>query len=131
VVKANILLVEDNWIAAEVVQTVLESRQHTVILATTGRQAMEWISYQSYDLILLDLMLPDVDGAQLVQILRRLPGCERIPILAFSAFVARLEDLKRQGAKFDAYISKPVEPEDLIRVVEENLARTPKPSPAS
>ena len=50
--KANILLVEDNWIAAEVVRTVLERRGHAVMLATTGRQAMEWMSYQSYDLIL-------------------------------------------------------------------------------
>ncbi len=129
--NASILLVEDNWIAAEVVRTVLESRGHTVMLATTGRQAMEWISYQAYDLILLDLMLPDVDGAQLVQILRRLPGCQHIPILAFSAFVSRLEDLKRKGARFDAYIAKPVEPEDLIRVVEEHLTRSPEPSPAS
>ena len=129
--KANILLVEDNWIAAEVVRTVLESRGHAVMLATTGRQAMEWMSYQSYDLILLDLMLPDVDGSQLVQIMRRLPGCELIPILAFSAFVSRLEDLKRKGAKFDAYIAKPVEPEDLIRVVEEHLVQTVAPGSVS
>ena len=129
--KANILLVEDNWIAAEVVRTVLESRGHAVMLATTGRQAMEWMSYQSYDLILLDLMLPDVDGSQLVQIMRRLPGCELIPILAFSAFVSRLEDLKRKGAKFDAYIAKPVETEDLIRVVEEHLVQTVAPGSVS
>ena len=129
--SANILLVEDNWIAAEVVCTVLESRGHTVMLATTGRQAMEWISSRHYDLILLDLMLPDVDGAQLVQILRRLPGCKQMPILAFSAFVSRLEDLQRKGSQFDAYIAKPVEPEDLIRVIETHLTPTPVSSSVS
>ena len=120
----NILVVEDNWIAAEVVRTVLESRGYTMLLATTGRQAMEWISDQKYDVVLLDLMLPDVDGAQLLQILRRLPGCDRIPIVAFSAFVSRLNELKSQGAAFDDYIAKPVEPEELIRVIDANLART-------
>ena len=117
-----ILVVEDNWIAAEIVSTTLGSRGHSVVLATTGRMATECLSAQSCDLILLDLMLPDIDGAQLVQVLRRLPGGEHIPILAFSAFVSRLEDLRRNGAPFDGYIAKPVEPEDLIRIVEERLA---------
>jgi CheY-like chemotaxis protein len=125
-VPAIILVVEDNWIAGEIVRTALESRGHSVLLATTGKLAMEWMSERRCDLILLDLMLPDIDGAQLVEILRRLPGGDRIPILAFSAFVSRLEDLRRNGAPFDAYIAKPVEPEDLIRIVEEKLNR---PSP--
>ena len=119
----QVLVVEDNWIAAEVVRAALESRGHTVLQATTGRQAMEWMSNQNCALILLDLMLPDVDGAQLVEVLRRLPGGADLPILAFSAFVSRLDDLRRNGAPFDGYISKPVEPEDLIRIVEVHLDR--------
>lgn len=119
-----ILVVEDNWIAGEVVRTALESRGHSVLLASTGRLAMEWMSNQNCDLILLDLMLPDTDGAQLVQILRRLPGGDRVPILAFSAFVSRLNDLERSHAPFDGYIAKPVEPEDLIRIVEQHLAQS-------
>lgn len=119
----NILVVEDNWIAAEVVRTVLESRGHKVLLATTGRQAMECISNQGYDLVLVDLMLPDVDGEQLMQIFRRLPGGDKTPIVAFSAFVSRLNDLRRQGSGFNDYIAKPVEPEELIGVIEANLTR--------
>lgn len=118
---AIILVVEDNWIAGEVARTALESRGHSVLLATTGRIAMEWMSNQPCDLILLDLMLPDIDGAQLVQIFRRLPGGASIPILAFSAFANRLDDLRRNGSPFDAYIAKPVEPEELIRIVEEHV----------
>lgn len=115
---ATILIVEDNWIAGEIARTALESRGHTVALMTTGRLAMEWIGDNHCDLALLDLMLPDIDGAQLLDIFRRLPGTENLPILAFSAFVSRLEDLKRSGAKFNGYIAKPVEPEDLIRIVD-------------
>ena len=119
--SAIILVVEDNWIAAEVVRTALESRRHVVLLAATGKTAMEWMSNQHCDLILLDLMLPDIDGAQLLEVFRRLPGGDRIPILAFSAFASRLEDLRRNGSSFNAYIAKPVEPEDLIRIVESYL----------
>lgn len=118
---STILVVEDNPIAAEIVSITLTSRGHTVVMAPTGRTAMECLSAQPCDLILLDLMLPDIDGAQLLQVLRRLPGGEDLPILAFSAFVSRLDDLRRSGAPFNGYIAKPVEPEDLIRIVEEHL----------
>jgi CheY-like chemotaxis protein len=121
---STVLVVEDNWIAGEIVRTALESRGHVVRLATTGRQAMEWMSNERSDLILLDLMLPDVDGAQLVHVLRRLPGGAEIPIVAFSAFVSRLDDLRRSGAPFNGYLAKPVEPEELIKSVEKHLTLT-------
>lgn len=125
----TILIVEDNWIAGEIARTALESRGHTVALVTTGRLAMEWIGNNRCDLVLMDLMLPDVDGAQLLDIMRHLPGTESLPILAFSAFVSRLEDLRRGGARFDDYIAKPVEPEDLIRIIEEKLNSQPRAIP--
>ncbi|MBN8729811.1 MAG: response regulator [Acidobacteria bacterium] len=116
-----IFAVEDNPIAGEIVQTALESRGHSVALVSTGRNAIEWLSNNQCHLILLDLMLPDADGGQLVEVLRRLPNGAGIPILAFSAFASKLADLRRSGAPFDGYIAKPVEPEDLIRIVEQHL----------
>ena len=76
-----IFAVEDNPIAGEIVQTALESRGHSVALVSTGRHAIEWLSNNRCDLILLDLMLPDADGGQLVEVLRRLPNGADIPIL--------------------------------------------------
>lgn len=116
-----IFAVEDNPIAGEIVQTALESRGHSVALVSTGRHAIEWLSNNRCDLILLDLMLPDADGGQLVEVLRRLPNGADIPILAFSAFASKLADLRRSGAPFDGYIAKPVEPEELIRIVERHM----------
>src|SRR5262245_53130500 len=117
----SILAVQDNWIAGEVVKTAIESGGHKVWVAATGKLAMDWLPNPPCDLILLDLMLPDIDGANLLPVLRRLPGGEAIPILAFSAFASRLEDLRRSGASFDGYIAKPVEPESLIRIVEASI----------
>lgn len=127
----SILVVEDNWVAREIVKTALESRGYSVLLAANGKTAVEIMASRACDLVLLDLMLPDVEGATLLERLRRLPGGEEIPILAFSAFVSRLEDLRKMGARFNGYIAKPVEPQDLIRIVEEHL-KEPEliPSPA-
>jgi CheY-like chemotaxis protein len=122
-VSITILVVEDNPITCEIVRATLASRGFTILLAPTGRAALELMSNQICHLGLVDLMLPDIDGAQLMEKLRRLPGGSDMPILAFSAFVSRLRELCRQGAGFDDYIAKPVEPEDLIRIVEEHLAR--------
>jgi len=66
-------------------------------------------------------MLPDVDGAVLIDRMRQLPGGEVIPILAFSAFISRLEELQRKNAPFNGYIAKPVEPARLIEIVEKRL----------
>lgn len=117
-VASTVLVVEDNPIAGEIVETVLRSRGHEVVLTGTGRGGVEWLGSHGCELILLDLMLPDADGGQLVEVFRRLLKGEKTPILAFSAFATRLEELKRSGAPFDDYVSKPVEPEDLIRIVE-------------
>jgi len=129
--SVTILVVEDNWVACEIVKATLESRGYSVLLASNGKTALDYMSTRTCDLILLDLMLPDVEGATLLERLRRLPGGEDVPILAFSAFVSRLEDLRKMGARFNAYIAKPVEPQALIQIVEDHLRHpSPTPSPA-
>jgi two-component system, cell cycle response regulator DivK len=121
-VPITILVVEDNPIAAEIARIALESRGYSVLLAPLGKLAVELMSENVCNLVLLDLMLPDADGAKLLEKLRRLPGGKDVPILAFSAFASRLDELRRTGADFDGYISKPVEPQDLIRIVDEHLS---------
>jgi len=120
---AHILVVEDNLIAAEIARAALEGRGHAVRHVPTGKLAIEAMSNGPCDLVLLDLLLPDIDGDALVERLRHLPGGDRTPILAFSAFSSRLDDLRRRHAPFDAYIAKPVEANDLILAVERCLAR--------
>lgn len=123
---ATILVVDDNWVACEIVRAALSSRGHTVLVAPTGHAGLEMLSTPPVDLVLLDLMLPDIDGALLIDRMRQLPGGEVIPILAFSAFISRLEELQRKNAPFSGYIAKPVEPMHLIEIVEKHLMCTGK-----
>jgi CheY-like chemotaxis protein len=118
---ATVLVVDDNWVACEIVRAALSSRGHKVLVAPTGHAGMEMLSNPPVDLVLLDLMLPDVDGGVLIDKMRQLPGGESIPILAFSAFIMRLEELQRSNAAFNGYIAKPVEPAHLIEIVEKHL----------
>lgn len=123
---ATILVIDDNRVACEIVSAALGSRGHTVLVASTGNAGMEMLSTARVDLLLLDLMLPDVDGAVLLERIRRLPGGDSVPILAFSAFVSRLEELQRKSAPFNGYIAKPVEPQQLILIVEKHLTSKPE-----
>ncbi|MFN0168721.1 MAG: response regulator [Bryobacteraceae bacterium] len=124
----NVLVVEDNWITGEIVRTTLESRGYSVLLAPTGRMGMQLMSNHTCELVLLDLMLPDGDGAELLERLRQLPGGDRIPILAFSAFLSRMEDLRKRKARFNGYVAKPIEPHELLKVVEEHLKMPDQPA---
>jgi DNA-binding response OmpR family regulator len=119
--SVTILVVEDNWVACEIVKATLENRGYAVLLAANASAALKIMGARTCDLVLLDLMPTGAESAALLGRLRRLPGREEIPIVAFSAFVSRLDDLKKLDAGFDAYIAKPVDPQSLIRIVEKHL----------
>jgi CheY-like chemotaxis protein len=69
------------------------------------------------DLVIQDMALPDIDGLSLAQTLRDLPGREGVPIVAFSAFVDRLEEARATKDLFRAFIPKPIEPSKLVSLV--------------
>ncbi len=123
----NVLVVEDNWITGEIARTALESRGFSVMVAPTGRIGLQLMSNHTCDLVLLDLMLPDIDGAELLERLRGLPGGDATPILAFSAFLSRMEDLRKRGARFTGYVAKPIEPQELLEIVEGHLKLPDRP----
>jgi CheY-like chemotaxis protein len=76
------------------------------------------------DLVIQDLALPDMDGLTLAQTLHSLPGRENVPIVAFSAFVDRLEEARATEALFKAFVPKPIEPSKLVALVKRLTAAT-------
>ncbi|MGH9657106.1 MAG: response regulator [Bryobacteraceae bacterium] len=113
----RILLIEDNPITSKIVQITLESEGYSVLEASSGRSAIELMSRTAPDLVLQDLILPDLDGVDLMRKLRDLPGGEHVPILAFSGFYSTLEELKDNDAGFTDYVAKPIEPSVLLKTV--------------
>src|SRR6185295_18169401 len=82
------------------------------------------------DLLLLDFVLPDGDGATLVKELRAAPGGATLPILAMTGFLSRIEEARAAAAGFDDYLLKPVEPSRLVRAVRRFLGARHRSAPS-
>lgn len=113
----RILVVEDNPVTRKSVRLTLQVEGYEVMEAEDGAGAVAQLRRQTADLVLLDLLLPDIHGAELIKQLRGLPGAKDIPILAFSGLVSRIEEARMADAGFTDFLLKPVEPSRLVRVV--------------
>jgi len=118
----TVLLVEDNPIGMRVLRRALERRNLVVDGAESGRAALDAAAKRRYDLVLMDLQMPEMDGLETTEAMRQLPGYETVPILALTADSS--DELRarcrRQGMQ--AFLSKPVEPAELWSVVSKFLS---------
>jgi CheY-like chemotaxis protein/anti-sigma regulatory factor (Ser/Thr protein kinase) len=120
----RVLLVEDNEVSQRVAAHVLRNGGYHLDIAASGQQALEAAARIQYDLILMDLQMPGMDGIETTGYIRRLPGYESVPILALTANSP--EDLqeacRRSGMR--AFLTKPIQANDLLATVGRFLART-------
>lgn len=119
---ALILVVEDNPITRKTVRLALQAEGHRVAEAEDGRSALAQWQQETPDLVLLDLLLPDMHGAEVLKQLRALPDGADVPVLAFSGFITKMEESRAAGAGFTDFLLKPVEPSRLARTVAGYLA---------
>ncbi len=127
-VKAKVLLVEDNEVNRVVAEGFLQSMGHQVVMAEDGLQAERIIDKQDFDIALVDINLPDCDGTDLIQRLKRIernkPGDKALsptPMIAVSAHVFAEEVERHLAAGFDGYLPKPVEKEALATLIQDVL----------
>ncbi|MBA3502505.1 MAG: response regulator, partial [Deltaproteobacteria bacterium] len=88
-----------------------------VVEASSGVEALAAVARKQPDLVLQDLLLPDMDGFDLIGQLRALPEMASVPIVAFSGFLSRLEAGRAAGVGFTDFLAKPVEPSRLLQLV--------------
>ena len=122
--RFTVLLVEDNQIARTVVSRILQRDRIEVVCATGGRAALEEASRRTFDLILMDLQMPGMDGFETTAELRKLPGYRDLPILAFTANAS--DDYREmcRTAGMQGFIPKPVQSAELRAEVGRALQRT-------
>ncbi len=116
-----VMVVEDNPTTSKLVQYALTAAGFQVIQAATGRAALEALGEARPDLIIQDLMLPDIGAFDLLRRMRSIPTVGTIPIIAFSAFTEMLDQARHSDSTFDECVAKPVEPSKLIAIVRSHL----------
>jgi CheY-like chemotaxis protein len=119
--RLNILLAEDNRVSAMVAQRLLEQRGHVVTVAKNGAEAVAMWLHDDFDLILMDMHMPDMDGDAATREIRRLEaqrGSGRIPIIAQTANAMGGAAQTCMEAGMDAYVTKPIVREKFITIVE-------------
>jgi len=130
-VNAKILLVDDEADFLELVSYNIRRHGHQVITASDGLEALSKARQLLPDLILLDLMLPLLDGFTVCEILRAQPSTDSIPIIMFTALPGEIARLNGFEAGADDYLRKSSTTRGLIECVERILSRHPKRSRAA
>jgi two-component system KDP operon response regulator KdpE len=107
----KVLVVDDEPQILRALRTALRARNHEVITAGTGEQALDETSTQSPDLVVLDLGLPDLDG---VEVIRRLRSWSEIPVIVLSVREGQADKVAALDAGADDYVTKPFGVEELL-----------------
>jgi CheY-like chemotaxis protein/HPt (histidine-containing phosphotransfer) domain-containing protein len=119
----RVLLAEDNQTNQFVVRATLEAYGCTVDIAVDGREAVEAVRDRDYDLVLMDLMMPELDGLQAARQIRNLPGKEPpVPIIAMSASASAEDRIACAQAGMDGFIAKPFVPSKMLSQISSVLS---------
>jgi len=118
----RILCAEDNPYGRVILNTILTELGHKVDFAASGEAAVEAVVRGGYDLVLMDLILPDVDGLEATRRIRALTGAgSRTPIIGISGRAAPEDEATARAAGMNAYVMKPVSPSRLAEVIAATL----------
>lgn len=118
--KLRILLAEDSLINQKLAVGILEKWGHEVVVALTGREAVRLFEQQPFDLIIMDVQMPEMDGLEATQQIRSLErrSGKHIPILAMTAHALKGDRERCLNAGMDDYVGKPIQPELLFEKIE-------------
>jgi two-component system, sensor histidine kinase len=124
----RILVAEDNPVNQRLIGRLLEKRGHQVVIAGNGREALQAVGKDEYDLVLMDVQMPEMGGFEATAAIRRQESDagKRHPIIALTAHAMKGDEERCLAAGMDGYLTKPVRPGALDNV----LARIPRRSEA-
>ncbi len=127
---ATVLVVDDAPSNLQLMELVLGSLGLEVITADSGQEALNFLEKNKPDLVILDILMPGMDGYETIKEIRSRPGLEHIAVIAFTAFTHR-ENHKEEDALFDAFLHKPINSNDLKKTLLKFLDHSVSEDPAN
>lgn len=120
----HILVVEDEPDTAELLELHLQNEGYRVTVAADGEQALSKLHKLMPDMVILDLMIPEIDGLEVCKFIRKDPATESLPVMMCTAKTSEIDKILglEQGA--DDYVTKPFSPRELVLRVKNLLRRT-------
>ena len=123
----RVVCIEDEPEMIDLMRLILSRKGYQVIGAMGGREGLEAVQRETPDVVLLDLMMPDMDGWEVYQKMKANEATKHIPVIVVTAKAQSIDKvLGLHIAKVDDYITKPFGPQDLIDSIEKVLARKEK-----
>jgi CheY-like chemotaxis protein len=121
----RVLLAEDNPVNQLLATRLLEKRGHRVTVAANGLEALAALEGESYDLVFMDVQMPEMDGLEATIAIREKEkaGANRVPIIALTAHAMKGDQERCLEAGMDGYLSKPIRPQELDEFLEKYVAR--------
>jgi two-component system, sensor histidine kinase and response regulator len=124
--RLRVLVAEDNAVNQQVAVGLLERAGHTAVVAANGREALAHLAKQAFDLVLMDVQMPELDGLETTAAIRereRESGLRRLPIVAVTAHAMKGDAERCLAAGMDAYVAKPLQPRELAAAIESVLGK--------
>jgi PAS domain S-box-containing protein len=120
----RVLVAEDNAVSQRLVARLLEKRGHRVTVTANGREAVEALANQSFDLVLMDVQMPEMDGFEAAAVIREREkhNGAYTPIIALTALAMKGDRERCFASGMDDYLSKPIRPQELDKILERYLA---------
>jgi two-component system, sensor histidine kinase and response regulator len=123
----RVLLAEDNLVNQRLVVRLLEKRGHRVAVAANGREALQALGKESFDLVLMDVQMPEMDGLEATAALRKnekeTGSGRHQPVIALTAHAMKGDYERCMAAGMDGYLAKPIRPQELDEMLEKCLAQ--------
>ncbi len=130
----RILLAEDSLVNQKLAVGLLHRRGHKVHVANNGREALAAVESQQFDLVLMDVQMPEMDGLDATRALRQREttgGLARLPVIAMTAHAMTGDRERCLAAGMDSYLSKPIRGRELFATIAETLANFSRDKPVS
>ena len=118
--KLHVLLAEDNAVNQKLAERLLEKHGHTVTVTTNGREALAALDRETFDVVLMDVQMPEMDGFEATAAIREREQSAggHLPIIAMTAHAMRGDQERCLAAGMDGYIAKPIRTKELIALLE-------------